>query len=246
MKFFFTSLSFFLLPLFCASQINTSLDFVGGIDYSYRNMRANKNPNSSDTTIVRIFDETESGKVNFRFGFNFNKRISDKFILKTGLRFTNLGYQRKYEQDELRWGNQQTGGVFNPDNPSEQSAISKFIYNYLFLEVPLIARYEFTPKKLTAFVEFGFAPSLFLRTRHKIVSKEKTQVLDNSNIQNGFSNINLVGVISFGGNYDLNENLQFFAQPTFRYHLTRLYKTGLVKEYLWNAGLEVGLRKRLK
>lgn len=246
MKIHLTSLSFLLLPLFCMCQINTSLDFVAGVDYSYRNMKVNENPSFSDTTIVRIFDENETGTINFRFGFNFNKRISSNFIFKTGLRFTSLGYQRKYGEDELRWGNQQTGGVFNPDIPSEQPEISNFIYNYLFLEIPLVARYEFSQKKFTPFIELGVAPSFFLKTRHKIISDNGTQIVDNNDSQDGYSNINFVGVVSFGGNYAINEGLQLFAQPTFRYQLTRLYKTGSVREYLWNAGLEVGLRKQLK
>ncbi len=235
----------FFLPLLVFSQINTSLDFVGGVDFTYRNMTTVKNASFSDSLIVRIFDENETGKINFRFGFNFNKRISKNIFFKTGLRFASLGYQRKYDVNELRWGNQQTGGVFDPNIPGEGATISKLIYNYLFFEVPLIARYEFSQKKFTPFVELGVSPSIFLKSRSKIIDNDgKSRTSDNNS--DNHSNFHLVSVISFGGNYNINEGLQFFAQPTFRYHFTRLFKEGSVKEYLWNVGLEVGIRKRLK
>jgi len=247
MKSIFTFLCSLLLPLFCFCQINTSLDFVGGIDYGYRNMRTVKNPGFSDTLIVRIFDENETGKINFRFGFNFNQRLSRNIFFKTGIRFASVGYQRKYEDSGLRWGNQQTGGVFDPDAPSnELPDISKLVYSYSFIEIPLIARYEFSQKKFTPFVALGIAPSIFLKHQLKLTTDTgESQILNKNNPDDNYSTVNIVGVFSFGGNYTIGENLQVFAQPTFRYHFTRLYKYGSVKEYLWNAGLEVGLRKRL-
>ncbi len=240
-------LSLFLLPLFCISQINTSIDFVGGIDYSYRNMKTVKNSSFSDSLIVRLFDEDEIGKTNFRIGFNFNKRISKNTFFKTGIRFVSTGYQRKYDANEFRWGNQQTGGVFNPDLPGDLPTLSKLIYNYTFIEIPLVVRYEFSQKKFTPFVELGVAPSLFLKGRTKFVDNDgKVQTNEYDPVITDFSQINFVGVLSFGGNFNVNEGLQFFVQPAFRYHFTRLFKEGSVKEFLWNAGLEIGIRKRLK
>ncbi len=219
------------IPFVSFSQINTSLDILAGIDYSYRNLNNNS-----------ILNDGETGKINFRFGFNFNKKVSEKFFFKTGLRFAAVGYKGK-KNDNLRWGNQQTGGVFNPSIPGEFSSL-QFIYNYLFIEIPIIGRYEFSKKKFTPFAELGLAPSLYLTTRTKQITNIDSKVFSASDPS--FNKVHFVGVISFGGNYTINQGLQLFAQPTFRYHLTRLINDVPIKENLWTVGLELGFRKRLK
>lgn len=234
----------FFLPLLIYSQINTSLDFVGGIDFSYRNINNTSNDTDVDNVVIPFRNNDESGKLNVRFGFNFNKRVSEKIFFKTGLRFASFGYKGNGKTN-LRWGNQQTGGVFNPTLPGEFSDTLQFIDNFLFLEVPLIARFEFSQKKFTPFVEFGLAPSLYLKSRNKLVINSETIIVEGDEDLYDYNKIHFVGVLSFGGNYNLTEGLQLFAQPTFRYHLTRLVKDVPIKENLWTVGLELGLRKQI-
>ena len=63
------------------------------------------------------------------------------------------------------------------------------------------------------------------------------------NINNdGFNKLQLVGSVSFGANFKLNDRVQLFGQPIFRYHLTQL-QNGIVSEFLYNAGIEIGVRK---
>jgi hypothetical protein len=46
---------------------------------------------------------------------------------------------------------------------------------------------------------------------------------------------------SVGLQHDLNENMQFFVQPIFRYGLTPVYPLA-EREHLYSAGAELGLR----
>ncbi len=230
----FTTL--FFLPLLIFSQMNTSLDFVGGVDIGYRNLRTSGAP-----SVVTIRNITELSKVNFRVGFNFNKKIANKIYFKTGLRFANVGYKNK--EEELRFGDQVLEELINPGTVNFSSR--QLFYNYLFLEIPIVARYEFSQKRFKPYVELGVAPSLFLKSRNKLVIDDKSQILDENDDLYDYNKVHFVSVISIGGSYAINESLQIFAQPTFRYHLTKLIKDVPVKENLWNCGLEIGLRKGL-
>ncbi len=244
MKLLLIYLTLFFFPLLSFSQINTSLDLVGSIDFAYRNINLSDTPGPQTSIVIDQRNSRESGRLNWRFGFNFNKKITGNLFFKSGLRLANIGY--KSNQDSLRWGSQQVGGVFDPRIPSgAPSGTSQFFYNYLFIEIPLAARFEFSQKKLAPFAEIGIAPSLYLKSRNKILVNGKSQNVDGSEDFYDYNKMHFVGIISFGGNYSINEQLQLFAQPTFRYHLTRLINDVPIKENLWTVGLELGFRKRL-
>ena len=233
---FFPAL-FLLLPLFCFSQAKSSIDILGGIEYSHRLLIYSK----SDIVESALADlhKGESGKLNWRAGFNYNRRLHKKFYLKTGLRIASVGFKGADESD-LRWGSQHDGmGGFDP-NPDLVPQV-QYAYDYLFLEVPIIGRIEFNEKKLAPFLELGVSPHMYLSKNVRAVanSSEPFGILTGpSNLQF----LHLVGSISFGCNYSLNEKIQFFAQPVFRMHLNALDQRVF---HLVSGGLEVGLRRKL-
>ncbi len=236
--------SLLLFPLFCIGQTKTSLDFVAGIDLGYRNLNStNDDPSSGNMLVIALRNDIEIKNLNLRFGFNINQKITDHIFLKTGLRFATVGYKSK--KQDLIFGDQVLAQLINPDTVITFSSMQLF-YNYLFFEVPLIGRYEFNQKKFSPFVELGVAPSFYLKSRNKQVLDGETKILEEDGDLYNYSKIHLVGVLSFGASYQLSDGTQLFAQPTFRYHLTRLVKDVPIKENLWNIGLELGLRKRLR
>jgi hypothetical protein len=162
---------------------------------------------------------------------------------KLGLRGVNIRYETE-KILEFVYGSEieaglaiGTGPIFDPTLPHE----FQFFYDYWFLEVPIVGRYEFSESRWSPFVEVGLSPNLYLR------GKEIQQTdLGETNFEAGNINkMQLVGSVSFGVNYAATENLQVFAQPIFRYHLTKTTDLGS-EEHLYNAGLEIGMRKRLK
>ena len=230
-----------LIPVFGFSQINSSIDFIAGADYSYRHL----NTSSEDAIIVGIMDsrnERETAKLNWRVGFNYNKRLTSKLFVKAGLRWASLGYS-KQKRTGLTWGSEFDGmGGYTPD-PNLPHEI-QLIHDYWFIELPIAGRFEFSAKKFTPFVEAGIAPSLYLTTR----TRQKTDIGNSVEYNNGeahnFNTLHLVSIISFGANYALNNNFQLFGQPTFRYHFTKLADAP-IGEYLFNIGIELGIRRTL-
>ena len=195
-----------LLPFFGFSQINSSIDFLFGIEYSNRNL----NTSSDDGIILFILESRDggSGKINGRFGFNYNRKITNKIFFKTGIRLASVGYKLEKRTD-LVWASEigpNLEVVFDPSLPHEIQIIDDF----WFLEVPVVVRYELSHKKLTPFFEVGVSPSIYLTTRTKTVTDiDKNAEFDNSNL-NEISRVQLVGSLSMGLNYSLNDNIQFF------------------------------------
>ena len=229
-----------LLPFLGVSQINSSIDFLAGLDYSYRNLSTS----SDDALVLGILENREvgeSGKINWRFGVNYNRNLTSKLFFKTGLRLASVGFAGEKKTD-LRWGSELIGGGFelDPDLPREVQNIN----DYWFLEIPIGIRYEICQKKLTPFIELGVSPSIYLTTR----VATKTDIGDSStfdkNNQDSFNQFHLVGFISMGLNYNLKETIQIFGQPIFRYHLTELVDAP-IEEHLYVAGIEIGVRKKI-
>lgn len=242
MKIKFIATLVFIIPTLGFGQINQSIDFISGIEYSYRKLTTS----SEDEFIVGILDKRdnkESGKLNWRIGFNYNLRLTNKIFLKTGLRLASVGYKGE-KRTGLKWGSEHDGkGGWIPD-PSLPHEI-QMVHDYWFTTIPIAGRFEINQKKLSSFFELGVSPSIYMTTRTKII----TDIGTDSDFQNGdvhnFNKLHIVGFVSFGMNYSLNDNFQFFGQPIVRYHLTKMADAP-IGEYLYNFGMEIGVRRKIK
>ncbi|HRD80612.1 MAG TPA: hypothetical protein PLL53_07630 [Saprospiraceae bacterium] len=238
-KFIFTLLA--VLPISVFGQINQSIDFVGGIEYSFRHLTTS----SQDIFVRRVLDDREAqeiGKLNWRVGFNYNRKISNNIFFKTGLRFASIGYKGE-KITGISWGSEHDGmggWILDPSLPHE----FQLVYDYWFTEIPMAGRFEINRKKLSPFFELGVAPSMYLTSRKKTVTDiGKESEVPNGDIQN-FNRFHIVGFISFGLNYSLNDQFQLFGQPVFRYHFTPLADAP-ISEYLLNYGIEIGIRRKI-
>lgn len=235
-----TSLIIFF-PIIAFCQMNSSFDFMIGVDNTYRKL-STSSENVAFSSLMETRNKEENSRVNWRVGLNYNKRISHKIVLKTGLRFAWLGYNGAKRTD-IRWPSEHDGmGSWSPD-PSLPHEL-QINNEHWFIEIPLIVRYEWAEKKLIPFVELGVSPYYYLKTRIVSISDIGTEV---SSIKGSTSNINkvhLAGSLSLGLSYSIMETIQVFGQGIFRYHLTQL-NDDLIEERLNNVGFEIGIRKRL-
>ncbi|MFK7807904.1 MAG: outer membrane beta-barrel protein [Saprospiraceae bacterium] len=232
------------IPLLAFGQKNHSIDFIGSVDYTFRTLQT---LDESYNTVITVRNEEEKANIQWRSGFNYNQRISERFYFKSGLRLAVLGYKAKEKQDLIFASDFESNFVFNVDtsyfftpSPSQIEISSE---NW-FIELPVVFRYEFSKKKFTPFVETGFGVT-YLLFRRSIIERNETRevnIINTGDLPAALNRIQMEATLAFGANYKLNNSLQLFAQPTFRYHLTPFWD-GEIKERLWSAGLEVGLRK---
>lgn len=224
MKKIIVFLSFVFLSNCATAQINTSIDWVGSADYS---------------GLSKSFFADFHFRFNYRIGANFNFRIFDKIKIKTGVRYTELGFVLK--SNDLRWPSEITSDGWVPD-----PTLPRFIHrdiNKRFIEIPVIARYEFGEKRLSFFGEFGFSPHFYINTKEVETTnlEESSEVFDEVGM--GQKRMQVATVIAFGANYSLSDEYQFFLQPTLRYYLGEtVYDTTSRAQ---SIGLEFGLRRVL-
>jgi hypothetical protein len=222
----------FFLPLFGYSQTN-SIDLIGSLDLTYRALITQEF--IGDNIIEERQDEVP--KLNWRAGFNFNQQLFEKWFLKTGLQLASVGYRSA--KKELRFGDQHDGsGGFDETS----TRIQQLTIDYLFLEIPLMLRYEWQREKWAPFVEGGVSTSYYLVTRLTTsIDNDDTTRLDNQS--DAAIPIYFVANASFGMNYNISEQWQAFGQSIFRFHLNPISKE-VIKEYLYGLGLEMGVRRK--
>ena len=232
---------FIAIPFLIQGQFNSSIDFIAGIDHSYRVLGVS--PGSDSLHFIVDVRQQEKAKSNFRVGFNFNKRVTSKISLKTGIRLASVGYIVN-EDDNLHWPSEHDGmGGWKPD-PSLHHTL-KFVEDYWFIEIPLVARFELNQKKLAPFIEVGVMPNFYLTTRvvQELGSTKKVEYREENHPQ--FNPVSIAGNICAGLNYNLSPNFQLFGQSIARYHFTKTFDAPIV-EHLYNVGIECGIRKKLK
>jgi Outer membrane protein beta-barrel domain len=234
-------LALMLIPAFSFSQVKSTIDFVSGFEYSYRILKANNE--ELITNVILGSRSGETGKLNFRFGFNYNQMLSKKFFLKSGIRLASVGYKGE-KKTGLVWGSEidpTLGYQRDPSLPHE----SQFIYDYWFFEIPIVGRFEFNNRKISPFIEAGISSNIYLTTK----TKTATDISSSTNFYNeaklNLNRFHLSANLSFGINYQLNPKWILFFQPIFRYHFTKLVDAP-IKEYLYNYGIELGVRMKIK
>ena len=232
---------FLSAPLFSFSQVKSSVDLVGGVEYSNRYL----NNTSDDPAIQAVFEQRkgEAGKMNFRVGFNYNRRLTDRWWIKSGLRLASVGY-RSAKIDNLQWPSEfdPVTGAYTPDPtlPHELQTST----DYWFVEIPVMGRFEMGQGKWRPFVELGVSPLIYLSTRARQVTDIDAMSSFRRNIFGNFNGFHLSGNVSAGVLYLASERWTVFLQPVFRYHFTPLYDAA-IREHLYNAGVEVGLRREI-
>lgn len=233
---------FLIAPTFLFAQAKSSIDFVGGVEYSYRTVGLEKD--SDLPSIIVDVRDVEVANLNWRVGFNYARRLNQRFYLKSGLRLASVGYRLPTEG--LRFWSMPDGMggfIVTPPNPDLPSEIA-WSTNRWFLEVPVMGRLVLTENgKISPFVEAGVSPSFYLTTRNRVTTNLEDQVENTSDREDErFNGLHFVGNLSFGLNYDLSPAYQLFGQAIMRYHFTRTYDAP-VQENLYNYGLELGLRR---
>lgn len=232
-------LSLLLIPTFLFSQSKSSIDIIGSADYSFRHLTAG---DESATTLFSNQDQVDflngrqTGRFKARFGFNYNRQVSQKIFIKTGLRLARIGYINDFRMSS-----------FDVEG-------AKLSDEHLFVEVPLIARFEAPQdEKISLFLEAGFSPHVYLSTRTKeVIDGEITEEPMDFADEGFFNRLQWVGSFSAGLNYNLNDKWQLFGQSVFRYHFTSLIDLSELPaplpftiERLYTIGFEFGVRRFL-
>jgi len=223
MKIIVTIFLFFISFNLFAQNTSTA-DIHIGLNQSYRFI----DDGGSETENVR--NDLEIPKLNFHIGVNFNRLITSQLYVKSGLRFVSMGY--KTEKRDL---------IF----PTGDFTTIQFVYNYLFLEIPLGLRYEFVENTVfIPYIEAGFAPTIYATNTVARVQDGDERIYERIPSMRDFSTFHLSANVAAGVNYNTSTETTLFFQLNYKRHLTNLIE-GDFKERLTAYGIEFGLRRSI-
>lgn len=207
-------------------------------DYCDRKLK-NNDGSSSSSMIIDVLDKVEKFKIGYTAGLNACYRISRRLGIELGVQYSNKGYSIK--KQELTSGNisdPRYGFVYT--NGPETPVKGKFIYNYIYLDVPARVIYSFGEKRFHFVASIGVAANIHLKTTLTSYleyangdKKRETHDLDYD-----IRTMNISPFISAGANYRISKRINLSAEPTFRYGVLKIMDTP-VTAYLWNAGLNI-------
>lgn len=234
-------------PVIPAST-NTKADsrFYVGInfspDYCYRILENNGGDNMIDK-IIDLREENETPKYSFTTGLSVGYSFAKNFAIEAGLHYSNKGYMAKVELSNLPQGDMvdpRYGFTYAPSEPGPEKI--KFVYNHIYLDMPIRVIYNPGKHKLTFLGSLGLTPSVFLTATQTSVfcygnGDKKISTDDLSYFES--EDFMLSAIVSAGVNYRINERFRVAAEPTFRYGLTKITDSDIIA-YLWSVGLSLG------
>jgi hypothetical protein len=111
-----------------------------------------------------------------------------------------------------------------------------------FINIPLIARYNFTNAKFSWFIDAGF--SINFKTNERAVIKVDNEEYAYENERIGIRDMNYYAIFGVGGSYNFNNKLSVFMEPILRVSISSITENIPVKTYPNSIGLKIGLSYR--
>lgn len=206
-------------------------------------------------------DSAESMRGGFTFGVRIAKQLNKNFILKAGVQFSQLNELVKIRRESERktviviTDRTITDPLGNLITVSDTSTIIQIGYAetktknyYRNIELPLTLGYEFGNKKIRASINGGVIMNIaswytgkVLDTTYQLVN---VQPKENDGITKHNVAFSLYGSISLIK--PITENVDVFAEPYFRYSLSKLQNTSYnFSQRFSAAGISLGIRYKL-
>lgn len=152
------------------------------------------------------YDSPRKYNYSTRFGLNFGKQFSNRWVGKIGFNF--LTHNNLENRTEVVFISQ-LGGTQNSNPLTEPVILKKEIYT--FAEFPFSIQYNIVQKQ-----KFNFFISSGLNCSNLIYSKTTTSVSTSKGFMLNFD-FDVFANAGLGFQYKFNEKTQFFTQPNFNY-----------------------------
>ncbi len=221
---------------FVTSAQRSSMDLAGGMHYSYRTLAGEDNHG-----LINGRNGREHGKLSAYLGLHYTRQLTPRVRLRTGLRFSALGY--RMEANNLRWGSQHDGnGGFDPTLPGDLPGDISVQTDVIFLELPLLLQHTFDTGPWTPYVEAGLLPGAYLMTRSRSEDDSRKAVTYFDETASSVNRLHPGATLAFGTDYALSDRFDLFVEYAVRYQLTPLADAP-IRERLYAGGLAVGLRR---
>ena len=216
-------------------------------DYCFRTL-GNKYGGSTISYIIDLRDTTEIPKISFTAGLNICYNFSTHLGIEAGLQYSNKGYGGK--NLELTFGDAIDPRYYPYTSTTSAGPVPtkvKFIYNYIYLDIPIRAIYSFGEKRIHGVASFGVATNILIKaTQTSILEYDNGDVKrQTSNQQENFNSLNISPFVSLGVDYRISNKINLRVEPTLRYGILTIIDAPITAN-LWNAGLNISCYYQVK
>ncbi len=249
-----------IFGLDCPNALPTTwyLEAYGSPDYTIKNVYAN---GVSDAYLQRI-DSTTKMNGGFTFGLRVSRSINEHFLIKSGLQYTQRNEQFTSKSDSVITTTSVVtvrtivrGGGLSDTMVRDTSSLQQIGYRkritnnqYKSIEVPLLLSYERGNDKWRVAINGGVIVNLSSWYSGETLDTSYQLVPLSAKNGNGFykSNLNLSLYAGVSILRRINNNLEAFAEPYFRYGLSNSNTSAIGYSQRFNAaGLSLGVRFKL-
>jgi hypothetical protein len=226
-------------------KLNTEPDskFILGYFISPESSFRKLTTTNTTTNVVTERNNNEKPKIALSTGISLHYKLSEKFLLGTGIYFMSIGEKGKYYTDSLK------------------TDLKAYSNSYNYIGLPVLIGYKIGRNRMSATINSGIILNKLLRsssTNNGDSYYNNQQDVDQSgNSQNNqdestvnnprpqYSSFNLVYTGSIEINYQLYRRLSMHVGPSVKYFLSSIYdQEEIQKAKPYSLGLQIGLKYR--
>lgn len=208
-------------------------------DYCYRTLK-NNDGSSIASILIDLHNKKQEFKIGYTAGLNICYSVSKKWEVELGVQYSNKGYS--YKNSEFTFGDMidpRFGFVYTTNNTQAPTNV-KFIYNHIYLDVPVRAIFSFGEKRIHFVTSVGVEMNILLKaTQTSVWGYENGDTKRETHDQPyNYKTYNISPTVSVGLDYKISNKINLKAEPTFRYGLLKIIEAPITA-YLWNGGLNI-------
>lgn len=209
-------------------------------DYCNRILK-NNNGSSTSSLIIDLRNKNEGAKFGYTAGANICYNFLKRLGIELGFQYSNKGYA--YKSSGLTFGDPidpRYGFVYTSSGSTTALSDVKFIYNHIYLDVPLRAILSFGEKRISFVASIGITANILLKaTQTSVLEYENGDTKRETSDQHyDYKTLDISPTLSVGADYKISSKISLRVEPTIRYGLLKIIDAPITT-YLWNSGLNI-------
>lgn len=217
-----------------------------GISFYYSTDRAYRTYVGGMGYLGSTWGANQQFKCGYTFGVNYERTLTNKLTLISGLSFSNKGYQSK--KGSLRFSDQilPKNGFVLPVSDTKYLDF-RYRYNYFIIGLPVGVNYHIPFRNIKFFFGGGVSVNYLVNTSVKVIyyaDGEKNKVTKRDDPREYYKKFNLSAFVNIGIEGNLKNGYSYRVFPNASYTLTNIMNDKIIyRIYPYSIGLGLGVVK---
>jgi len=226
--------------------------FYGPNVYSYNHLKI---LNQQYAAAIKSYNDLSTQDYSFNSGLLAGYQITKKWSIATGGLYSTIAYSSTYPTLHARVGSDNTyhyiyrtvcGSIEVPNDDNVVLTSKDSLKNAAhcsqvikIISVPVMVKYQVTKNRFTIYATTGFAANFILQEVANVSTGTSQYTIVNH--ITGLRKTNYSYLVGTGIDYNLNNGMSVFAEPSFRTSITSLTQFNSFNCYPYSFGINMGL-----